>query len=338
MHLATIRDVAKKANVSVATVSRVLNNDTTLSTSVETRQKVFAAAKELNYVKKKRIVSTPTCVIGILQWFSSKQEIEDNYYFLMRQGIEDYCSKNNINIVRTFKTDNNYMEVLNDVDGIICLGKFTKQEVNDLHNLNNNIVFLDMIVDDIKITSISLDFRQAVNDAVDYLYSLGHRDIGFLGGVEELEDGTIYPDKRLAEFKNACDNKGINYNSYILQDKFTTASGYEMMKKLIDSNNVPSAIFSASDPIAIGAMRALQENDYKIPDDVSIIGFDNTELSGYTNPPLTTMNAPVYAMGIYGVQLINSMLHSKNKKLLSPMKIYMPCPIKIRNSCTETKQ
>ena len=105
MYLATIRDVAKKANVSVATVSRVLNNDTTLSTSIETRQKVFAAAKELNYVKKKRTVSAPTCVIGILQWFSSKQEIEDNYYFLMRQGIEDYCSKNNINIVRTFKTD-----------------------------------------------------------------------------------------------------------------------------------------------------------------------------------------------------------------------------------------
>ena len=91
--MATIRDVAKKANVSVATVSRVLNNDTTLSTSLETKQKIFAAAKELNYVKKKRVVSTPKCRIGILQWFSSKQEIEDNYYFLMRQGIEDYCSK-----------------------------------------------------------------------------------------------------------------------------------------------------------------------------------------------------------------------------------------------------
>ena len=338
MYLATIRDVAKKANVSVATVSRVLNNDTTLSTSIETRQKVFAAAKELNYVKKKRTVSAPTCVIGILQWFSSKQEIEDNYYFLMRQGIEDYCSKNNINIVRTFKTDINYMEALNDVDGIICLGKFSKQEVENLRNLNSNIVFLDMIVENIEITSISLDFRQAVNDAVNYLYNLGHKDIGFLGGIEELEDGTVYPDKRLSAFENACEEKGINYKNYILQDKFTTASGYSMMKELIESERVPSAIFAASDPIAIGAMRALQENGYKIPEDVSIIGFDNTELSGYTNPPLTTMNAPVYAMGIYGIEVINTMLHSKNNKLLSPMKIYMPCPIKIRNSCGKPQQ
>ena len=215
MYLATIRDVAKKANVSVATVSRVLNNDTTLSTSIETRQKVFAAAKELNYVKKKRTVSAPTCSIGILQWFSSKQEIEDNYYFLMRQGIEDYCSKNNINIVRTFKTDVNYMQALNDVDGIICLGKFSKQEVENLRNLNSNIVFLDMIVENIEITSISLDFRQAVNDAVNYLFNLGHKDIGFLGGIEKLEDGTVYPDKRLSAFENACENKGINYKNYI---------------------------------------------------------------------------------------------------------------------------
>ena len=195
-----------------------------------------------------------------------------------------------------------------------------------------------MIVENIEITSISLDFRQAVNDAVNYLFNLGHKDIGFLGGIEKLEDGTVYPDKRLSAFENACENKGINYKNYILQDKFTTASGYSMMKGLIESERVPSAIFAASDPIAIGAMRALQENGYKIPEDVSIIGFDNTELSGYTNPPLTTMSAPVYAMGIYGIEVINTMLHSKNNKLLSPMKIYMPCPIKIRNSCGKPQQ
>ena len=201
-----------------------------------------------------------------------------------------------------------------------------------------NDLFMGMIVENIEITSISLDFRQAVNDAVNYLFNLGHKDIGFLGGIEKLEDGTVYPDKRLSAFENACENKGINYKNYILQDKFTTASGYSMMKELIESERVPSAIFAASDPIAIGAMRALQENGYKIPEDVSIIGFDNTELSGYTNPPLTTMNAPVYAMGIYGIEVINTMLHSKNNKLLSPMKIYMPCPIKIRNSCGKPQQ
>lgn len=336
--MATIRDVAKKANVSVATVSRVLNNDTTLSTSLETKQKIFAAAKELNYVKKKRGISASKCRIGILQWFSSKQEIEDNYYFLMRQGIEDYCSKNNISIVRTFKTDNDYHNVLKDVDGIICLGKFSKQEIKSLHSLNNKIVFLDMTVDDIEITSVSLDFRQAVSDAVKYLYDLGHRSIGFIGGIERLEDGTVFPDKRLSTFTNICDELSIKYDEFVMQDEFSTSSGYKMMSEMISKGNLPTAVFAASDPIAIGAMKALQENGYKIPEDISVMGFDNTELSGYTNPPLTTVNAPVYAMGIYGIRFILNLMKSKNNDYFSPMRVYMLCPIKERNSCAEPKR
>lgn len=335
--MATIRDVAKKANVSVATVSRVLNNDTTLSTSLETKQKIFAAAKELNYVKKKRVTSAPSCRIGILQWFSSKQEIEDNYYFLMRQGIEDYCSKNNISIVRTFKTDNDYQNVLGDVDGIICLGKFSKQEIKLLHSLNNKIVFLDMTVENIEITSVSLDFRQAVSDAIKYLYDLGHRTVGFIGGIEQLEDGTIFPDKRLNTFTDICDELNIKYDGFIIQDKFSTSSGYKMMSEMISKRNLPTAIFAASDHIAIGAMRALQENGYKIPEDISVMGFDNTELSGYTNPPLTTVNAPVYAMGIYGIRFILNMMKSKSTDYYSPMRVYLPCPIKVRNSCAKPK-
>ena len=335
--MATIRDVAKKANVSVATVSRVLNNDATLSTSLETKQKIFAAAKELNYVKKKRVTSAPSCRIGILQWFSFKQEIEDNYYFLMRQGIEDYCSKNNISIVRTFKTDNDYQNVLCDVDGIICLGKFSKQEIKLLHSLNNKIVFLDMTVENIEITSVSLDFRQAVSDAIKYLYDLGHRTVGFIGGIEHLEDGTIFPDKRLNTFTDICDELNIKYDGFIMQDKFSTSSGYKMMSEMISKGNLPTAIFAASDPIAIGAMRALQENGYKIPEDISVMGFDNTELSGYTNPPLTTVNAPVYAMGIYGIRFILNMMKSKSTDYFSPMRVYLPCPIKVRNSCAKPK-
>jgi Bacterial regulatory proteins, lacI family len=83
----------KRQSVSVATVSRVLNNDTTLSTSLETKQKIFAAAKELNYVKKKRVTSAPSCRIGILQWFSSKQEIEDNYLLFDETGYRGLLFK-----------------------------------------------------------------------------------------------------------------------------------------------------------------------------------------------------------------------------------------------------
>ena len=157
--MATIRDVAKKANVSVATVSRILNNDTTLSTSPETKQRVLNAANELNYIKKKKVISSPNCTIGILQWFSAVQEMEDQYYLMMRHGIEDCCAQNKINIIRKFKTDMDYLEALSEVDGLLCLGKFSKQEIQELKNLTDNIVFLDMPVEDADITSITLDFK-----------------------------------------------------------------------------------------------------------------------------------------------------------------------------------
>ena len=134
-----------------------------------------------------------------------------------------------------------------------------------------------------------------------------------------------------------CDELNIKYDGFIIQDKFSTSSGYKMMSEMISKGNLPTAIFAASDHIAIGAMRALQENGYKIPEDISVMGFDNTELSGYTNPPLTTVNAPVYAMGIYGIRFILNMMKSKSTDYFSPMRVYLPCPIKVRNSCAKPK-
>ena len=123
--MATIKDIASAAGVSAAAVSRILNNDETLNVSPETRQKVLDTARELHYVKRGRPSVKSLFTLGIIQWFSSQQELEDNYYLLIRQGIEDYCLSHNIQIVRTYKSDINYMDVLKDVDCLICIGKFS---------------------------------------------------------------------------------------------------------------------------------------------------------------------------------------------------------------------
>lgn len=328
--MATIRDVAKAANVSPATVSRILNNDTSLSTSMETKERVLKAAQSLNYIKKSKPADKSSCTIGILQWFSAKDELEDNYYLLIRQGIEDYCSDNGINIIRVYKSDIGYLDKLKESDGIVCIGKFSKHEIKSLENITKNIVFLDMPINDINVNSITLDFDHAVNDAMTYLYELNHRKIGFLGGKEYLEDGSLFPDKRLSLFKEFCINHKIKYEPYIRQDLFLGSSGYTMMKDLIESNSIPTAIFAASDPIAIGAIKALTDYGYKVPDDVSIIGFDNSNITNYTNPPLTTMDTPAYAMGEYGVSIIYRMI---NSKLPSNLKITLPCKLIKRDSC-----
>ena len=146
--MATIKDIASAAGVSAAAVSRILNNDETLNVSPETRQKVLDTARELHYVKRGRPSVKSLFTLGIIQWFSSQQELEDNYYLLIRQGIEDYCLSHNIQIVRTYKSDINYMDVLKDVDCLICIGKFSQEEISYLYEMNSCILFLDMPVND----------------------------------------------------------------------------------------------------------------------------------------------------------------------------------------------
>ena len=120
--MATLKDIAKRAGVSSATVSRILNQDETLSVTPQTRERVQEIARELNY-KKKSSPSSKT-VIGIFQWVTLFQELEDPYYQAIRSGIERYCMTENLEIRRAFQSDPDYMNTLRGVQGLICIGNY----------------------------------------------------------------------------------------------------------------------------------------------------------------------------------------------------------------------
>ncbi len=329
--MATIKDIAAAAGVSPAAVSRILNNDASLNASLETRQKVMEAAHALNYTKKPRTASKSTFTLGIVQWFSSGQELSDSYYLLIRQGIEDFCTKNCIQVVRTFKTDRNYLDVLKDVDGIVCVGKFSRTEIRQFTELTKNIIFLDMPVADIDISTITLDFEQAMYDGLTYLEKLGHRHIGFFSGKEYVEKGQPFADPRKKYFIKFCKKHKIVYEPYLQEEIFDMESGYRMTQHLLDSGKLPTAIFAASDPIAVGIMKALTDAGLAIPKDISVIGFDDSALAAYTTPPLTTMHAPAYDMGSFGASLVYHMLKLTPE---TAMKVQLPCRLVVRESCS----
>lgn len=268
--------------------------------------------------------------IGIVEWYTLQQELEDPYYLSVRQGAEEFCRKNNIQIFRTFKDDINYLETLKNVDGLICIGKFNHAEMELFQKISRHIIFLDMSTSSIYTNTISLDFTNAIKDALNYLTTLGHKKIGYLGGKEYIDSHTIYNDDRKKIFIEYCEEHDIEYIPYTLEDTFTRESGYTMMCELIHKKTLPDAIFAASDPIAIGAMRALQENNIRIPDDISIIGFDDISAASFTTPPLTTLYAPASEMGEYGANVI---YHMQNNK--TPIKIILPCTLIERESCKQ---
>ncbi len=334
--MATIKDIASKAKVSAATVSRILNQDETLSVTDQTRERVLKIAQELNYTKKKTASAQTT--LGIFQWYSMFQELEDPYYQAIRIGIETYCANRQIEVIRAFRSDSNYMEALKGVSSLICIGKFDREMMLQFEEITSNIIFLDMKTSRICCNTISLDFSQAVIDVMDYLTDLGHKHIAYLGGRERLENDTYYFEERKDAFIHYCQEHQVTFEPYLKESNFSAEAGYQMTMELINSDYLPTAIFAASDPIALGAMRALYENGYQVPDDISVVGFDDIHVASFSNPPLTTVHAPADFMGEYAVHFITLLSKDNSLEYRTPVRLTLPCSLVIRDSCAKPKK
>ena len=328
--MATIRDIARECGLSPASVSRILNNDKALQVTEETRRKVFDTAKKLNYVKKGGAKSKASFTLGILQWFSAKQELEDEYYLRIRRGVEDFCVKNSIRIVRAYRTDTDYMDTLKDCDGLVCVGKFGKKDADKLIKFKSNIVFLDMVTEHPEVTTLTIDLYTAAKEALDYLKSSGHSKIAYLGGIEYASGSEVIEDERRKAYVKFMKRNKYPYSGLMREDEFSLSSGYKMMQDLLDSKEEFTAVFAASDAIAVGAMKAIKEKGLSIPEDISVISINDDEMSGFTEPPLTTMHAPAYDMGQHGANLVYV---AGNLDIKTPLKVLIPCTMVKRSSC-----
>ncbi len=348
--MATIRDIAKETGVSIGAVSRILNNDVTFNASTETRKKVIAAAKAVNYnnLRGSAPAKKSAFTMGIVQWFTAEEELTDTYYLRARQGIEDFCAENELNIIRYFPGDEGGFSRLKNVNGLICLGKFSHEEIVTLIKICSNIVFLDMPVNDYNITSLSMDFEQAIYSALNYLSNKGHTKIGFLAGTEYVGKHEKLVDERTVAYKKYMQHRNMDADSFFMEGCFSSASGYEMMSILLDrktcetdkfissqscppaDTSFPTAFVCANDAIAIGAMKAIKERGLRIPEDISIIGFNNDETCEYVSPQLSSINAPAYNMGQHGANLVYAASNLKNH---TPLRARIPCELIIRESC-----
>ena len=328
--MVTIRDVAKECGLSPASVSRILNNDKTLQVTDETRKKVKAAATKLGYVKKKGAKDKAEFTLGILQWFSAEQELDDEYYLRIRRGVEDFCVRNSIRIIRAYRTDKDFKDTLKDCDGLVCVGKFGRKDAQDLIKFKSNIVFLDMLTEHPLVTTLTMDLYTAAKDALEYLKSLGHERICYLGGVEYASGKEEILDERKKAYLKFMKRNKFAYSDYLFEKEFNAESGYIMMKDVLKLKDRPTAVFAASDAIAIGAMKAIKEEGLSIPDDISIISINDNEMSRFTEPPLTTMRAPSYDMGEHGANIVYM---SGNLDIKTPLKVNIPCTMVKRGSC-----
>ncbi len=326
--MATLKEIAEKVGVSVATVSRVLNYDTTLSVSDETKKRIFEVAQELNY-KTLRERSQQTAKdrlrFGLVHWYSELQELGDPYYMAIRLGIEKECFHRQIELVKLFKQDGSYhSEWMTGLDGIIAVGKFGPKDIEVFASSTEQIVFVDCSPDEERFDSVVVDFRKSMIDVLDYLIELGHREIGYIGGREYVDGEKLIKDEREATFYEYLYLKGMYDPQYVFTGHFTAEDGYRLMKEAISKKKRPTAFFIASDSMAIGALRALHEAGIQVPHDISIVGFNDIPTSKFVQPPLTTVKVCTEFMGETAVELLVERLTTKrhiSKKVVIPTKL-----------------
>jgi LacI family transcriptional regulator len=328
---ASIKDVAREAGVSIATVSRVLNDVDVVNE--DTKEKVVNAIKKLDYrpnIVARSLKTQRTRTIGIII-----PDISSQFYSEIVRGGEDVSNIYNYNIILC-NTDLDqekeieYIRVLKEkmVDGIIYMSYSLEPEIVALlRNLQIPTVLVETKDKELSFPSVTIDNEKAAFDAVSYLIEKGNKSIAYLGSDPEYINASSY---RYLGYKAALESHKITFDENIIRfGGLKAKDGYETMKEL--SKDIKfDAVFCSSDELAMGAINALRENDIKVPEDVDVIGFDNIYMSSIFYPKLSTIEQPMYDMGSVGMRMLIKVI---NKKKLEVEHIVLEHTLIERDSC-----
>ena len=316
--MATIRDVAKEANVSVATVSYVLNKNKNVSQ--ELTDNVLKAVDKLDY-KYNAIASSlrnnRTKTVGVVL-----QNIRNVFFVHLLAGLEEYINANNYRLI-FFDTGydiNKERECISTlrsmrVEGVIlysCVGAKEKNEyiqflVKQLTENEIPTVLLDRDACG-KLGSVLIENERGGYEATKHLIDFGRRNILHISGIEDWENSLA----RQQGYTNAMRSHDLEDHIIIHSGRFQPVRGYEITRSLIEKGIKLDGIFAANDQMAIGAMKAILEFGIKIPDDIGVIGYDNLFFTTFVDPALSTMNVPTHSIGRTAAEMLINIIENSD--------------------------
>ncbi len=330
----TIVDIAKMAGVSQATVSRVINNSEKVRES--TRNKILQVMKDNNYVYNALaggLGKNATCTIGLIIptitnpiFAVSTQGIQTaaakrGYSILL--GTTEYSSSTELDLVRLFSEK--------QVDGIISTGALMNHlTINHINQRNIPFVITYERIKSVNTSFVTFDNVKAANRTMDYLFSLGHRRIGMITGPFAYSGRSK---RRWQGYKAGLEKRGILYDEQLVMQKdFTVIGGREAATRMLQNSNPPTAIFCGNDIIAYGAMAIAKEKGLKVGTDISIVGFDDLEMSAAMDPPLTTTRIPGNEMGVMGANTLIDKIEKINEE---PVQYLLETDFIVRSSVAD---
>jgi len=338
MKRSTISEVAKLAGVSRATVSKVFNNDEKISK--KTRDKVLEIAKKLNY--------QPSAIARSLRNKKSKAiglmlpNITNPFFPQVVRGVEEVALENNYVVIfcsfeEQFQKESQYFQLLDNrwIDGIIFSGvtgdKEEKEYIQNIQKRGIPIVFIDRGIEGHFSNLVAIDNEEATFKGTRYLLELGHKRIGFVNGPGEVK---LFA-KRLEGYKRALQESGLEFDKdLVVEGKQNPGVAEQAVKQFLSQKKPPTAIFATSDLVAIALLREVQNRGLGVPEDISIMGFDNVPLASLTSPSLTTVAQPIYKMGVEATKLL---IDHIEKKETTKRKIILDTELVIRESTAKVE-
>ncbi|AGX05859.1 MULTISPECIES: catabolite control protein A [Bacillaceae] len=327
----TIYDVAREANVSMATVSRVVNGNPNVKPA--TRKKVLEVIERLGYrpnAVARGLASKKTTTVGVII-----PDISSTFFAELARGIEDIATMYKYNIILSNSDQNKDKELhlLNtmlgkQVDGIVFMGgNITAEHVDEFEKSPVPIVLAGSIEESEKIPSVNINYEQAAYDAVQTFIEKGHKEIGIaIGPLHE----PINEAKKLAGYKRALSEAGIEYREELVAEgDYTYDSGIEAFEKLMEASVKPTAIFAGSDEMALGVVHGAEDKGFSVPNDVEVISSDNTRLALMVRPQLTSVVQPLYDIGAVAMRLLTKYM---NKEKVTENIVVLPHRIEYRDS------
>ena len=328
-----MNEVAKRAGVSIATVSRVLNNSQ--SVNEETRLKIIKAIKELKYqpsrvAKRLRSKSGSSNLLGVLV-----PDIQNPFYVDVLRGIEDVAYKNNYAIImcnfgQDEKKEAMYLNILESeaIDGLIAAP--ANENDHPLKKIVKNglpVVCVDRGLKDMDVDIVWVNNEAGAYSAVEHLIRSGYRRIAHIAGLASIPSSIL----REAGYKKALSDNNIIYdNNLVKWGDSTYESGLNLAEQLLKMQPAPDALFTGNNLITLGALEAIHRKKLIIPSDIAIIGFDDMHWANSLNPPLSAVKQPAYEIGKRAVELLIQRISDPHR---ASIQMTLSTELMVRSSC-----
>ncbi|MBS6396948.1 MAG: LacI family DNA-binding transcriptional regulator [Clostridiales bacterium] len=340
--MGTLKDLSQLTGYSIATISRVLNEDKSLSVTENTRKIILEAAGKLDYTGKKgqsKKAKAAPPKIGIVEMMDIHNQLEDPYYLYLKRNVESCCFESGLEtIALQYDEDQGcYRSIVQtELDGILAIGQFLEEQIEAMRQWTDKIVFVDSSPFEQIYSAVTPNFSLGVSQGIEYLAEMGHEKIAFVGPEFSTDSmGREAPEKRRKFFEEYIQSYRTDLKGVFLDTVWRSNDVSERVEKYLkETTDRVTAFFAFNEATAIGIIRALKAQGYQVPDDYSVLSYNDTSLATLLQPQLTSISIHLHDMAKAAVELMGKQLKGAGSV---PVKILISSTLIKRESVRRLK-